>query len=206
MSKYLTTPEAAAYLSDRIGIRINRARLDTWRSREKGPHYIKQHGRVFYKIEDLDCWLEENSGWVSSYMPRDVEWRMEGDAASFEENHIGANALVIAITNSNYPLNQQFQNLDETAKYNSLMRLCEALAGKFKMYKKMPHITKQDARDVCMGAFANEEDAFKFIRHMGLLPNSNLIEREDAENCLLNGEEEDLTPPADLNPDLLFTR
>ena len=34
--------------------------LDTWRSRGRGPKYVKIGGKVFYRISDLDAFIAAN--------------------------------------------------------------------------------------------------------------------------------------------------
>ena len=48
----LTTKECAIYL------KVNFQTLDKWRVREKGPPYVKAHGRVLYRKEEVDRWLD----------------------------------------------------------------------------------------------------------------------------------------------------
>lgn len=52
MAKWLTTPEAGAYLSMRPET------LEIWRFRGTGPRYYKLGRLVRYKPEDLDAWME----------------------------------------------------------------------------------------------------------------------------------------------------
>lgn len=49
-NRLLTTPEAAA--------RINRGvqTLNEYRSRGRGPAFVRVGGRIYYRPEDLDAW------------------------------------------------------------------------------------------------------------------------------------------------------
>lgn len=51
----LTTAEAATYLS------LSPRTLETWRSKLVGPPYVKPNGgKVRYRPEDLEQWVEES--------------------------------------------------------------------------------------------------------------------------------------------------
>lgn len=32
--------------------------LEAWRSQGKGPPYVRLHGRIVYRLRDLEAWLE----------------------------------------------------------------------------------------------------------------------------------------------------
>jgi len=51
---YLTTDEAAVYLGVAAGT------LENWRvaANKDGPEYCKPAGRVYYRVSDLDAWIE----------------------------------------------------------------------------------------------------------------------------------------------------
>jgi len=51
---YLSTEEAAVYLG------VSTGTLENWRAGEKkeGPEFCKPAGRVYYRIADLDAWIE----------------------------------------------------------------------------------------------------------------------------------------------------
>lgn len=49
----LTVREAAALLS------IPKGTLDLWRQEKKGPPFYRMGGRIRYKREDLEAWLEK---------------------------------------------------------------------------------------------------------------------------------------------------
>jgi len=48
----LSADEAAQYLN------LSRQTLDNWRPAGKGPPYCRLEGRVVYRLNDLDAWLE----------------------------------------------------------------------------------------------------------------------------------------------------
>lgn len=50
--EYLTTNEAAAYL------RLSPVTLAQWRSRDRGPAFLKLGAAVRYRRADLDTWAE----------------------------------------------------------------------------------------------------------------------------------------------------
>lgn len=51
---YFTTEEAAAYLG------LSAGTLENWRAaaNKEGPGYCKPSGRVYYRVSDLDAWIE----------------------------------------------------------------------------------------------------------------------------------------------------
>jgi predicted DNA-binding transcriptional regulator AlpA len=51
----LDTAEAAVYL------RLSPATLISWRSKRRGPPYVKMEGRVLYVQHELDAWLASSS-------------------------------------------------------------------------------------------------------------------------------------------------
>ena len=55
MAPLLTTAEAATYLS------VSPRTLEDWRSRLKGPRYIKlpDTQTIRYKSEDLESWIDQ---------------------------------------------------------------------------------------------------------------------------------------------------
>ncbi len=52
VSPFLTTRQAAAYL------RLQPCTLESWRSEGEGPVFHKLGGRAYYKLADLDSWIE----------------------------------------------------------------------------------------------------------------------------------------------------
>jgi predicted DNA-binding transcriptional regulator AlpA len=50
----LIVPEAAEYL------RLKKGTLDNWRSRGRGPRFIKLGRKVSYDTRDLDHWINQN--------------------------------------------------------------------------------------------------------------------------------------------------
>jgi predicted DNA-binding transcriptional regulator AlpA len=48
----LKTSEAAEYL------RLSVSQLNNWRMEGAGPPFVKLGGRVFYRLKDLERWLE----------------------------------------------------------------------------------------------------------------------------------------------------
>jgi predicted DNA-binding transcriptional regulator AlpA len=50
--KLLKTPEAAEYLH------LSAKRLTNWRTEGDGPPFVKLGGSVFYRLKDLERWLE----------------------------------------------------------------------------------------------------------------------------------------------------
>lgn len=50
----LTAPEAAALL------KRSPVTLERWRRLRIGPPYLRICGRVLYRAEDIDAWLESN--------------------------------------------------------------------------------------------------------------------------------------------------
>lgn len=50
--KVFTAREAAAYL------RLNLNTLAKWRITSRGPAFVRAGGRVLYRLEDLNAWLE----------------------------------------------------------------------------------------------------------------------------------------------------
>lgn len=59
MTKLLTAQEASDYLKSKYGIEIKPSTLATWRSRGKGPKYVKKFGRVYYKQTELDEFVKD---------------------------------------------------------------------------------------------------------------------------------------------------
>lgn len=59
MTKLLTAQEASDYLKSKYGIEIKPSTLATWRSRGKGPKYVKKFGKVYYKQTDIDSFATE---------------------------------------------------------------------------------------------------------------------------------------------------
>jgi predicted DNA-binding transcriptional regulator AlpA len=51
----LTTDEAAEY------IRFSKSSLESWRSAGEGPRITKLRGKVFYRVSDLDAWIDEQA-------------------------------------------------------------------------------------------------------------------------------------------------
>jgi hypothetical protein len=51
-TKLLNTAEAAAYL------RVASQTLVTWRSKGRGPHFVRLGGGVFYRLPELDQYIE----------------------------------------------------------------------------------------------------------------------------------------------------
>lgn len=51
---YLTTDEAAVYLG------LSAGTLENWRYgvEKKGPEYCQPSGKVYYRVSDLDNWIE----------------------------------------------------------------------------------------------------------------------------------------------------
>lgn len=49
---YLTTEEAAEYL------KVSAGTLENWRIQKTGPEYCKPSGRVYYRMDDLNKWIE----------------------------------------------------------------------------------------------------------------------------------------------------
>lgn len=205
MGDLLTTREAAIYLSNRLNEKINRGRLDVWRMRDQGPPYKSIGRRIYYDLDDLEEWIDEHSLWIKNNRSRAAEERLSELEKNLFAQYTGITALTIAITNSPYKLNERFHNEDEEIRYEKIYNYLIAMAkmgGRLKLRDGIPQINLQDARDACIGIFANEKDAHKFMQYYGLLeeasPNKSA---NDNVSC-----EEDLTPPADLNPDLLFTQ
>ncbi len=64
LSERMTTKEAAAYC------KLSKKTLDGYRCDAKGPKFIKLGRLVFYKKSDLDSWIEENSGYISTAQAR----------------------------------------------------------------------------------------------------------------------------------------
>ena len=50
----LSTNEAAKFL----GVAV--VTLETWRSTQKGPPYVRAEGRVIYRMADLRAWMDAN--------------------------------------------------------------------------------------------------------------------------------------------------
>jgi len=46
-------------LSDYAGPAVQT--LAIWRTKDKGPRYIKTGGRIRYRLSDVDAWLEANT-------------------------------------------------------------------------------------------------------------------------------------------------
>ena len=53
--KLLTPAEVVEHLDHKITI----GTLGTWRSRGKGPEYLKLGGKVVYLLPDLEKWMKE---------------------------------------------------------------------------------------------------------------------------------------------------
>ena len=53
--KLLTPAEVVEYLDHKITIET----LGVWRSRGKGPEYLKLGGKVVYLLPDLEKWMKE---------------------------------------------------------------------------------------------------------------------------------------------------
>jgi len=59
----LTALTAACFLCEQEAAGFVHAKAQTmraWRVRRKGPPYYKLSGRVFYKREDLEAWIEKS--------------------------------------------------------------------------------------------------------------------------------------------------
>jgi hypothetical protein len=56
VADHLLRPTKAAA----IKLNISEATLNTWRSRGRGPKYVKIGGKVFYRDEDLDEFISQN--------------------------------------------------------------------------------------------------------------------------------------------------
>jgi hypothetical protein len=54
-SRPLRPTKAAA-----VKLNTSEATLNTWRSRGRGPKYVKIGGKVFYRDEDLDDFISKN--------------------------------------------------------------------------------------------------------------------------------------------------
>jgi hypothetical protein len=54
-SRPLRPTKAAA-----VKLNTSEATLNTWRSRGRGPKYVKIGGKVFYRDEDLDEFISQN--------------------------------------------------------------------------------------------------------------------------------------------------
>lgn len=54
MTEFLTSEEVCKYL------RLNETQLRSWRYRKIGLKYIKLHGRILYRKEDIEAFLREN--------------------------------------------------------------------------------------------------------------------------------------------------
>jgi hypothetical protein len=52
LTKLLTTAEAAAYM------RLKPQTLAKWRSHGKGPSFVQLGGKVFYRVAELDAYVE----------------------------------------------------------------------------------------------------------------------------------------------------
>ncbi len=61
---YITTVEAAAYLTDK-GYSIKPASLNVARAKGRGPSFIRIGRGVRYRIEDLDRFLERKTKRIS---------------------------------------------------------------------------------------------------------------------------------------------
>jgi hypothetical protein len=62
MSTVVTAVVAAALLSEQDAAEILHAKKQTmraWRNRRKGPPFYKLNGRILYKREDLQAWIEQ---------------------------------------------------------------------------------------------------------------------------------------------------
>ena len=55
--KYMTPAELSEYLGGSISVRT----MANWRSQCIGPEYVKIGGKVRYKRESIDQWLERNT-------------------------------------------------------------------------------------------------------------------------------------------------
>lgn len=51
----MTQPETAEYL------RVAEHTLENWRYRKIGPRFMKAGGRVLYRRNDIDAWLESSA-------------------------------------------------------------------------------------------------------------------------------------------------
>lgn len=51
-TQLLTTPEAATYM------RLKPQTLAKWRSHGKGPAFVQLGGKVFYRVAELDAYVE----------------------------------------------------------------------------------------------------------------------------------------------------
>ncbi|HWW08138.1 helix-turn-helix domain-containing protein [Collimonas sp.] len=61
-------PDAAAtYLG------VSPKTLAMWRCTQKGPAFCKLGGRIFYKLTDLNTWIDERSDLISSSQARALE-------------------------------------------------------------------------------------------------------------------------------------
>lgn len=54
MTEFLTPDEVCKYL------RLNKTQLRSWRYRKIGLKYIKLHGRILYRKEDVEAFLIAN--------------------------------------------------------------------------------------------------------------------------------------------------
>ena len=55
MSELLTEAETAAYL------RVKKETLRKWRWQNRGPKYVRVQGRIVYRREDLEKFVEHNT-------------------------------------------------------------------------------------------------------------------------------------------------
>jgi hypothetical protein len=56
--RYRTRPDAAAYLTEKLGRRITVGALHRHASDETGPRYVMILGRASYRTDWLDAWIE----------------------------------------------------------------------------------------------------------------------------------------------------
>ena len=54
-SPYMRPVEAAEY------VRLSTSTLATMRMEQRGPKYFKAGGRVLYRMQDLDAWVESQA-------------------------------------------------------------------------------------------------------------------------------------------------
>jgi len=60
----MNTEQAASYIG------LSKKTLCMWRCQGKGPRFIKLGSRILYKKSDLDTYIEENSGYISTSQAR----------------------------------------------------------------------------------------------------------------------------------------
>ncbi len=62
MSTSTVVPLAESFLAEEQAAEILQAKKQTlraWRHRNKGPAFYKVNGRVLYKREDVEAWIEQ---------------------------------------------------------------------------------------------------------------------------------------------------